>query len=65
MDRDFGAKDWFFEIDETNGPHLWSRLEAIHQEPAKAKAKVKAIMATVEARQERMVDVVRQTGMSV
>jgi polysaccharide pyruvyl transferase WcaK-like protein len=64
MYRDFGANEWFFEIDETNGPQLWSRLEAIHQDPAKAKAKVKAIMATVEARQKRMVDVVRQTAMT-
>lgn len=31
MYRDFGAGDWFFEIDETNGAELWSRLEAIHR----------------------------------
>ena len=29
MYRDFGANDWFFEVDETDGPQLWSRLEAI------------------------------------
>jgi polysaccharide pyruvyl transferase WcaK-like protein len=62
MYRDFGANDWFFEIDETNGPQLWSRLEAIVEDPAKAKAKVKSIMATVEARQKRMVEAVRQTA---
>jgi hypothetical protein len=61
MYRDIGADDWFFEIDETNGSQLWSRLEAIHRDPARAKAKVKAIMATVEARQRRMVDTVRAT----
>ncbi len=61
MYRDIGANDWFFEVDETNGRELWSRLEAIHKNPAKAKAKVKAIMATVAERQKRMVDVVRQT----
>ena len=60
MYRDFGAGEWFFEIDETNGAQLWSRLEAIHKDPAKAKAKVKAIMATVDARQKRMVDAVRE-----
>ena len=60
MYRDFGANEWFFEIDETSGPQLWSRLEAIHKDPAGAKAKVKAILATVEARQKRMVDAVRQ-----
>lgn len=62
MYRDIGANDWFFEVDETSGPQLWSRLEAIHKDPAKAKAKVKAIMATVEARQKRMVDAVRQAA---
>lgn len=61
MYRDIGANDWFFEVDETNGAQLWSRLEAIHRDPAKAKAKVKSIMATVEARQKRMVEAVRAT----
>jgi hypothetical protein len=59
MYRDIGANDWFFEIDETNGPQLWSRLEAIHKDPAAARAKVKSIMAFVEQRQKRMVDAVR------
>ncbi|MES2694666.1 MAG: polysaccharide pyruvyl transferase family protein, partial [Verrucomicrobiota bacterium] len=27
MYRDIGANDWFFEVDETNGAQLWSRLE--------------------------------------
>lgn len=59
MYRDIGADDWFFEIDETNGAQLWSRLEVIHKNPAAARAKVKSIMAKVEARQKRMVDAVR------
>ena len=59
MYRDIGADDWCFEIDETNGAQLWSRLEVIHKNPAAARAKVKSIMATVEARQKRMVDAVR------
>ena len=50
-------------VDETSGAQLWSRLEAIHRDPAKAKAKLKSIMATVEARQKRMVEAVRQTAM--
>jgi polysaccharide pyruvyl transferase WcaK-like protein len=62
MYRDIGANDWFFEVDETNGKELWSRLETIVKDPARAKAKVKAIMATVEARQKRMVDAVRQAA---
>ena len=61
MYRDIGANDWFFEIDETNGPQLWSRLEAIVKDPPAARAKVKAIMAMVEARQRRMVQAVRET----
>ena len=60
MYRDIGANDWFFEVDETSGAQLWSRLEAIHKNPAAARAKVKAIMATVEARQKRMCDAARE-----
>ncbi len=59
MYRDFGAGEWFFEVDETDGAQLWSRLEAIHRDPKGAKAKVKTIQATVEARQKRMVEAVR------
>jgi hypothetical protein len=59
MYRDFGAGEWFFEVDETSGPQLWSRLEAIVKDPAQARAKVKSIMATVEARQQRMVAAAR------
>jgi hypothetical protein len=60
MYRDMGAEDWLFEIDETSGSQLWSRLESIHRDPAKAKAKAKAIMAFVQARQKRMVDALRE-----
>jgi polysaccharide pyruvyl transferase WcaK-like protein len=59
MYRDLGADDWFFEIEETTGAKLWSRLESIVRSPAKAKDKVKAVMATVESRQQRMVNAVR------
>jgi hypothetical protein len=65
MYRDIGADDWFFEIDETNGSQLWSRLEAIHRDPAAARAKVKTIMAGVEKLQRRMVDAVRAAAESV
>jgi hypothetical protein len=64
MYRDIGADDWFFEVEETNGAQLWSRLEAIVKDPAKAKARVKSIMATVEARQKRMVDAVRAAAVA-
>jgi hypothetical protein len=59
MYRDFGAGEWFFEVEETSGDQLWSRLESIHRDPSRAKAKVKAIMTRVEQLQERMVDAVR------
>lgn len=59
MYRDIGAGDWFFEMDETSGAQLWSRLEAIHRDPAGARAKVKTIMAGVERLQRRMVEAVR------
>lgn len=58
MYRDFGAGDWFFEVDETNGAELWSRLSAIHHDPAGAKAKARSIMSTVDGLQARMVDAV-------
>jgi polysaccharide pyruvyl transferase WcaK-like protein len=60
MYRDFGAGAWMFEIDETSGGQLWSRLAAVHRNPRQAKAKVKSIMSFVEKRQKRMVDAVRQ-----
>jgi hypothetical protein len=59
MYRDIGADDWFFEIDQTSGPELWSRLETVVRDPKAAKAKVQSIMATVEKGQRRMVECVR------
>ncbi len=58
---DMGAQDWIFEIDLTSGDKLWSRLASIQRDPARAKDKVKSIMTFIEARQKRMVDVVRDT----
>jgi len=65
MYRDMGAGEWLFEIDETNGPQLWSRLESIHRDSALAKAKAQAIMAFVQAKQKRMVDALRETASRV
>jgi hypothetical protein len=59
MYRDFGANDWFFEIEQTSGDELWARLEAIHRNRAKAREQVRAVMSYVEQRQKRMVDAVR------
>ena len=59
MYADIGAKDWSFEIDEINGEQLWSRLQEIVTDPARAKGKVKSIMARVETKQKRMIEAVR------
>lgn len=59
MYGDIGAGDWIFEIDETSGDELWSRLSGIEREPAKAKAQVRSIMAFVAGREKRMVEAVR------
>lgn len=59
MYRDFGAGEWLLEIDEINGDQLWSKVRAIHQNPARAKQQVARIMSTVEAKQKQMVDAVR------
>lgn len=59
MYRDIGVKDWFFEVDETNGPELASRLAQIHQNPTQARAQVRTVMAGVEKLQKRMVDALR------
>jgi hypothetical protein len=56
---DIGAKKWFFEIEQTSGELLWSRLAPIVRDPAAARRQVAAIMATVAARQQRMVEAVR------
>ena len=60
MYRDIGANDWFFEVDETSGDELWSRLSTIAKDPNAARAKVKTIMAGVQKLQKRMVDAAKE-----
>lgn len=60
MYRDIGVNDWFFEVDETNGDQLWSRLEAIHRDPAGARDKVTAAMSRVNKLQRRMVTALKE-----
>lgn len=60
MYRDFGADEWFFEIDEATGATLWARLEAIVTRRQLAEGKVRGIMNTVEGLQKKMVDAVRE-----
>jgi Polysaccharide pyruvyl transferase len=59
MYRDIGVGDWFFEIEETTGESLWSRLAAIDRDPARAAAVIKNAMDLVEARQRRMTKALR------
>jgi hypothetical protein len=61
MYRDFGADDWFFEVDETSGEELWQRLRAVVSQPERARAQVGSIMRTVDGLQKRMVELVRAT----
>jgi len=62
MYRDFGAGEWFFELDETSGAELWSRLQAIVKNPAAARARVATIRKDVEARQQRMVQAAQRAA---
>jgi hypothetical protein len=59
MYRDFGAAEWLFEIDQTSGAELWSRLQPIVKDPSHGAAAVGAIMSRVESLQKRMVGAVR------
>lgn len=61
MYRDIGVDNWFFEVDETNGDQLWSRLEAIHRDPAGARTYVANAMKRVHRLQKRMVDALRES----
>jgi hypothetical protein len=61
MYRDIGVGDWLFEIDETSGAEIWSRLEGILRDPAKARARIAAAMKRVHHAQRRMVDAIRET----
>lgn len=60
MYADIGVSDWLFEVDETSGEELWSRLAPIHADPAAARARVRTVMAGVEKAQRRMVEALKQ-----
>lgn len=59
MFHDVGVSPWTFEVDETSGQQLWAQLEAIHRDPAKARARVQTVMTGVDRLQRRMVDALR------
>lgn len=43
MWRDLEVGDWFLEVNDASGDALWSRLSAIHADPAKAAEKARSI----------------------
>ena len=59
MYHDIGVSDWTFEVDETSGDELWSRLKTIHDAPVKTRARVRQVMAGVERIQSRMMEAAR------
>jgi polysaccharide pyruvyl transferase WcaK-like protein len=59
MFPDVGVGDWTFEVDETSGAEMWSRLERIVRDPAAARAHIQKVMTKVDARQRRMVEVLQ------
>jgi len=59
MYHDIGVSDWTAEVDTTSGAELWSRLKPIHADPARARARVREVMAGVARIQQRMVEGVR------
>ena len=61
MYHDIGVSDWTFEVDETTGDALWSRLKTIHADPVKARQRVASVMTRIAGIQQRMVEVARDT----
>jgi len=55
MYHDIGVSDWTWEIDETNPDLLRRPLAVIYADQAKARARVKNVMAGVHRLQQRMV----------
>jgi hypothetical protein len=51
MWRDVGLGDWFFEMDNADGPTIRDRLLAIVRDPASAAERVRTIMARVRSAQ--------------
>jgi hypothetical protein len=60
MYRDIGVDDWFFEVDETRGEQLASRLAVIHQDSAAAKQYAARAMERVRRLQKRMMEALRE-----
>ena len=59
MFHDVGVSPWIFEVDETSGAEMWTRLAEIVAAPERARAKIDRVMREVDRLQQRMVDVLR------
>ena len=57
MWRDLELGDWFLEVGDATGDSLWSRLSAIHADPAKAAEKARAIHQRIQDLGHTMVEV--------
>lgn len=59
MYHDLGLSDWTCEVDEVRGSDLWDRVAKIRSDAAGTSARLHSALATVESRQRRMVEAVR------
>ena len=60
MWRDLEIGDWFLEVGDATGDALWTRLSAIHADPAKAAEKARAIHQRALELGRTMVEVTSQ-----
>ena len=58
MFRDIGVGDWVFELEQTTGQDLWAKLQTIHGDLPRARARVKEAMAKVAELQRGMVQAI-------
>lgn len=61
MYADLGLGDWIFEVEETSGAELWSRLKQVIENPEPARAYADAAMTRVRARHRHMTETLRRT----
>lgn len=60
MYHDIGLSDWIFEVEETTGEALWSRLRGVIENPEEARTYADAAMTRARARQRHMVQTLRR-----
>ncbi|QDT42795.1 Polysaccharide pyruvyl transferase [Gimesia alba] len=57
---DIGLKDWTFEIDEVNQQQIADRVMAVAGNPEQSRAKLKSVMQSIQQRQKRTMQTVKQ-----